>query len=74
MRFSAYSASKFAVRGLTQTAGELESKLCGNLTLICNISAQEWGKHGIRVNAYAPGAVSTEMCELPSYVHSQTER
>ncbi|KAK7034599.1 hypothetical protein VNI00_012230 [Paramarasmius palmivorus] len=34
---SAYSASKFAVRGLTQSA------------------AQEYGKYGITVNAYAPG-------------------
>jgi len=40
---SAYSASKFAVRGLTQTA------------------AQEWGRHGIRVNSYAPGPVATDM-------------
>ncbi|KAL4257650.1 short-chain dehydrogenases/reductases (SDR) family protein [Pleurotus pulmonarius] len=39
----AYSASKFAVRSLTQTA------------------AQEWGVHGITVNAYAPGAIETAM-------------
>ncbi|KAJ6598170.1 acetoin reductase family protein [Mycena vulgaris] len=38
-----YSASKFAVRGLTQAA------------------AQEFGAHGITVNAYAPGAVDTPM-------------
>ncbi|KAJ7141552.1 short chain oxidoreductase [Mycena filopes] len=38
-----YSASKFAVRGLTQAA------------------ALEFGKHGITVNAYAPGAVITPM-------------
>ncbi|KAF7341596.1 L-2,3-butanediol dehydrogenase [Mycena sanguinolenta] len=40
-----YSASKFAVRGLTQAA------------------AQEFGKHGITVNAYAPGSVVTAMTE-----------
>ncbi|KAJ6598175.1 hypothetical protein DFH09DRAFT_1131171 [Mycena vulgaris] len=40
---SAYCASKFAVRGLTQAA------------------AQEFGKHGITVNAYAPGAIDSEM-------------
>uniref|UniRef100_A0A0W0GD90 Ketoreductase domain-containing protein n=1 Tax=Moniliophthora roreri TaxID=221103 RepID=A0A0W0GD90_MONRR len=40
---SAYSASKFAVRGLTQSA------------------AQEYGKYGITVNAYAPGVIPTEM-------------
>ncbi|KAF9263743.1 NAD(P)-binding protein [Marasmius fiardii PR-910] len=41
----AYSASKFAIRGLTQSA------------------AVEFGKHGITVNAYAPGGVVTEMFE-----------
>ncbi|KAJ6545399.1 acetoin reductase family protein [Mycena capillaripes] len=40
-----YSASKFAIRGLTQAA------------------AQEFGKHGITVNAYAPGSVPTPMTE-----------
>ncbi|ESK86091.1 acetoin reductase [Moniliophthora roreri MCA 2997] len=43
---SAYSASKFAVRGLTQSA------------------AQEYGKYGITVNAYAPGVIPTEMGKL----------
>ncbi|KAJ7150542.1 hypothetical protein C8R43DRAFT_496051 [Mycena crocata] len=38
-----YSASKFAVRGLTQAA------------------ALEFGKHGITVNAYAPGSIITPM-------------
>ncbi|KAJ7040953.1 hypothetical protein C8F04DRAFT_1031837, partial [Mycena alexandri] len=39
----AYSASKFAVRGLTQAA------------------ALEFGGYGITVNAYAPGAIDTDM-------------
>ncbi|KAG2138478.1 NAD(P)-binding protein [Suillus clintonianus] len=41
--FSAYSASKFAVRGLTQSV------------------AIELGRHGITVNAYAPGVIMTDM-------------
>ncbi|KAG7086970.1 hypothetical protein E1B28_002886 [Marasmius oreades] len=39
----AYSATKFAIRGMTQSA------------------AWELGKHGITVNAYAPGAIETEL-------------
>ncbi|KAJ7489115.1 NAD-binding protein [Mycena latifolia] len=39
----AYTASKFAVRGLTQTA------------------AQELGTFGVTVNAYAPGAIQTNI-------------
>ncbi|KAI0261783.1 NAD-binding protein [Gloeopeniophorella convolvens] len=42
---SMYSASKFAVRGLTQAA------------------AREFGKYGITVNAYAPGAIDTPMLQ-----------
>ena len=38
---SAYSASKWAVRGLSRTG------------------AQEWGKHGIRVNSVHPGLIET---------------
>ncbi|KAJ7182871.1 hypothetical protein C8R43DRAFT_968342 [Mycena crocata] len=41
----AYSASKFAVRGLTQAA------------------ALEFGPHNITVNAYAPGAIDTDMLD-----------
>ncbi|KAJ8593425.1 NAD(P)-binding protein, partial [Rhizopogon salebrosus TDB-379] len=45
-RGNAYCASKFAVRGLTQSA------------------AVELGRHGITVNAYAPGAIETLMREF----------
>ncbi|KAJ6551149.1 acetoin reductase family protein [Mycena capillaripes] len=50
----AYSASKFAVRGLTQAA------------------ALEFGAHGITVNAYAPGAIDTDM--LPHTMPPDTPR
>ncbi|EIM86458.1 NAD-P-binding protein [Stereum hirsutum FP-91666 SS1] len=42
---STYTASKFAVRGLTQAV------------------ALDLGKHGITVNAYAPGCVDTDMTQ-----------
>ncbi|KAF8272726.1 hypothetical protein EI94DRAFT_1776776 [Lactarius quietus] len=42
---ASYSATKFAVRALTQAA------------------AQEFGEHGITVNAYAPGVVDTPMID-----------
>ncbi|KAG1870829.1 NAD(P)-binding protein [Suillus subluteus] len=42
---SAYCASKFAVRGITQSA------------------AVELGRHGITVNAYAPGIIMTAMID-----------
>ena len=42
---SAYSASKFAVRGMTQSA------------------AMDYGRYGITVNAYAPGAIETTLSE-----------
>ncbi|TFK95095.1 acetoin reductase family protein [Pterulicium gracile] len=40
---ASYTASKFAIRGLTQSA------------------AQEYGRHGITVNGYAPGVIETPM-------------
>ncbi|KAI0001176.1 NAD(P)-binding protein [Russula vinacea] len=42
----AYSATKFAVRGMTQSA------------------ALALGKHGITVNAYAPGGVETRLLDM----------
>ncbi|PAV18055.1 acetoin reductase family [Pyrrhoderma noxium] len=43
---SGYSATKFAIRGLTQSV------------------ALELGKYGITVNAYAPGAIDTQMFDM----------
>ncbi|KAL0574633.1 hypothetical protein V5O48_007329 [Marasmius crinis-equi] len=50
-----YSASKFAVRGLTQAAGESKS---------FQSAARELGRHKITVNAYAPGCIETDMIEF----------
>ncbi|TFK50482.1 NAD(P)-binding protein [Heliocybe sulcata] len=47
-----YAASKFAIRGLTQSA------------------ALEWGKHGITVNAYAPGITITPFLEVWDTYHT----
>ncbi|KAJ7097541.1 acetoin reductase family protein [Mycena epipterygia] len=50
----AYTASKFAVRGLTQGA------------------ALEFGPHGITVNAYAPGAIDTDMLHYMDTSHAKS--
>lgn len=57
---AAYSASKFAVRGLTQSAGVLLS-INSRLASYSQQSAQELGKYGITVNAYAPGLLALSM-------------
>ncbi|KAI0746829.1 acetoin reductase family protein [Daedaleopsis nitida] len=48
-----YCATKFAVRGLTQSA------------------AMDYGKYGITVNAYAPGATETPLLDRLDQVHSE---
>lgn len=56
---SAYSTSKFAVRGLTQSVGEnvfvhrrvIVKRLTRNVVFVI---AAELGRYGITVNAYAP--------------------
>ncbi|KAI9435571.1 hypothetical protein H4582DRAFT_1817593 [Lactarius indigo] len=50
----AYSATKFAVRGLTQAAG----------TSFYRTRSREFGKHGITVNAYSPGLMDTSMSQF----------
>lgn len=77
---SAYAATKFAVRGITQAAGGRAGII--RHQLLTSTLAGEWGKHGISVNAYAPGlccsnlfdgifklipsagAIETPMCKL----------
>ena len=56
---SAYSASKFAVRGLTQTAGKDRTFIV--LLLIRTAPALELGRYKITVNSYAPGVIETPM-------------
>jgi NAD(P)-dependent dehydrogenase (short-subunit alcohol dehydrogenase family) len=58
-------ASKFAVRGLTQTAGQWSLRVF----LGCQIEvilALELGEHGITVNAYAPGLIKTQLSKCCS--------
>ncbi|KAK7034598.1 hypothetical protein VNI00_012229 [Paramarasmius palmivorus] len=63
---SAYSSSKFAIRGLTQTAGAKVVLLVLSSRLKCRL-AQEFGQYDITVNAYAPGMISgTETAQSAS--------
>ena len=50
-----YSAAKFAIRGLTQAVGASGCVFSTSGQLTSHGTAQEVGKHGITVNAYAPG-------------------
>jgi NAD(P)-dependent dehydrogenase (short-subunit alcohol dehydrogenase family) len=59
--FSPYVMSKFAVRGLTQSAGARRSPAT-SYAIVTDTRysiALEFGKHGITVNAYAPGSIQT---------------
>jgi NAD(P)-dependent dehydrogenase (short-subunit alcohol dehydrogenase family) len=60
---SAYCASKFAVRGLTQSLGAVSSSRYAEVESWLRCIAQELGASGITVNAYAPGAIETPMRE-----------
>ena len=74
----AYSASKFAVRGLTQSAGNDSSSIhvgIAWLILLFKNLAAELGRFGITVNAYAPGAIMTPMrkdlaCKKSQHFHA----
>ena len=67
----AYSSSKFAVRGLTQCAGEYFDPTDRIYSLVHNIHqpALELGEHGITVNAYAPGIIQTDMSTSNLFKH-----
>lgn len=67
---SAYSTSKFAVRGLTQSAGMwfiafvVSSHVLNSFTY--PLTAQELAPHNICVNSFAPGQINTPMSERRS--------
>ncbi|KAF8881748.1 NAD(P)-binding protein [Infundibulicybe gibba] len=58
----AYCVTKFAVRGMTQAFGALKISV-PNLITYPGI-AKALGKHGITVNAYAPGIIDTDMLHI----------
>ena len=61
-----YSASKFALRGLTQTAGKDRTLFSCSLTESRpDGTALELGKYNVTGNCYAPGAIETplSMCQ-----------
>ncbi|KAG2136958.1 uncharacterized protein EDB93DRAFT_1253817 [Suillus bovinus] len=61
---SSYTASKFAIRGLTQAAGsDCRDAHIDHLNKD-RFTAIELGQYGITVNAYAPGAIETPMTKL----------
>jgi NAD(P)-dependent dehydrogenase (short-subunit alcohol dehydrogenase family) len=66
----AYTASKFAVRGLTQAAGIYRSATLS--TLLIPYLALEFGPHRITVNAYAPGPIDTDMRTDSSMLHYES--
>lgn len=59
---TAYSASKFAIRGLTQAAGKLllpGSSMWMDVLKSSTCLAKELAEYKITVNCYAPGAITT---------------
>lgn len=70
-----YSASKFAIRGLTQAAGTpFFTPHVHELTVGVHttFTAREFGKHNITVNAYAPGGIDTRMSQSFLYLSTST--
>ncbi|KAG5351377.1 hypothetical protein C0989_006741 [Termitomyces sp. Mn162] len=63
---AAYSATKFAIRSLTQSAGKLQTFNAEMTRCPINLQrleAMAFGPHGITVNAYAPGPIETPMLQ-----------
>ncbi|KAG6882279.1 hypothetical protein C0993_011279, partial [Termitomyces sp. T159_Od127] len=62
---AAYSATKFAVRSLTQSAGTFGNlKVWNDKIFNSHLEAMALGQHGITVNAYAPGPIETPMLQF----------
>jgi NAD(P)-dependent dehydrogenase (short-subunit alcohol dehydrogenase family) len=59
--YDAYCTSKFAVRGLTQSVGACIVSCFQSFDDRHVNPAADLAKHGITVNAYAPGIVETPM-------------
>ncbi|KAI0261208.1 hypothetical protein BC834DRAFT_896714 [Gloeopeniophorella convolvens] len=68
---ASYSATKFAIRGLTQAAGASLFLPYSNTIRRRHTTAQEFGAHGITVNAYAPGAINTRMLNDFNTFHAE---
>lgn len=66
--FFAYTASKFGVRGLTQSVGERANLPAAvhYATLTLQTPALDLAEHKITVNAYAPGVINTDLCAMPT--------
>jgi NAD(P)-dependent dehydrogenase (short-subunit alcohol dehydrogenase family) len=63
---SLYSSTKWAIRGLVTSVGMDILSITSSGSIDCPI-AKEVGRHGITVNAYAPGVMgTTPMCKLGS--------
>ena len=58
---SAYGASKFAVRGLTQSAGRSHISFSFSSLRFLTKPAMELGRYNITVNCYAPGVIETPL-------------
>lgn len=62
LKLSGYCATKFAVRGLTQTAGKnLFFSSFSMISILTFFQAIELKEYGITANAYAPGFIPTKL-------------
>lgn len=69
-----YSSTKFAIRGMTQSAGGQAclNDECLGIERQYLILAFDYGKYGITVNAYAPGVIETGLRMFISLTSSRS--